>query len=659
MIYLMLLFMGNNCLLAQNDSLPYHTLKNYTVIADYQPFNQASLKKLDNLELMRNALQMSEALVFFSGVNIKDYGGLAGLKTVSVRGLGANHTAVSFDGVALTDCQTGQIDVGKLSLENVGELAILNANSEQDIFKPARLFASANTLQIKTKRPFFKEGKKINLATNVKIASALTFNPCLLLENKIGNRISTSISMEYLYSKGNYPFILQYGGLNDSISKEIRQNADVSALSTVANFIYKDTSNELIIKGYLYFSNKGLPGAVILYSQNSRQRLWEDNIFLQAHYTHYFPKSFSYRFILKTNYAHTHYLDPDYLNSYGKLDNRYYQREYYMSNILLYQSKLKMNFSVSNDLIYNNMSSNMIGFCYPTRLTVLTNVALTYYNRWVSVQTNLLHTFAQNQTQTETTKTYFNKLSPAFNVEFRLMKKEKLTLGTTYQYVFRMPTFNDMYYTAVGNRTLRPETINQLSTNLSWVKFWNKKLPFSKMSVAAYYHFVNDKIVAMPSRSLFEWTMLNYGKVNIWGVDANVMMQINATKWLNINMSFAYVYQRAIDVTDKTSKTYRQQIPYTPKHSGNARLALQTEWITFSYALLAVGSRYKLRNNVPENLLAPYFDHSIGLNRDFEIKSYILRASIELLNLANKNYEVVANYPVQGFAWRINIGFKW
>ena len=124
-------------------------------------------------------------------------------------------------------------------------------------------------------------------------------------------------------------------------------------------------------------------------------------------------------------------------------------------------------------------------------------------------------------------------------------------------------------------------------------------------------------------------------------------------------MSFAYVYQRAIDVTDKTSKTYRQQIPYTPKHSGNARLALQTEWITFSYALLAVGSRYKLRNNVPENLLAPYFDHSIGLNRDFEIKSYILRASIELLNLANKNYEVVANYPVQGFAWRINIGFKW
>ena len=72
------------------------------------------------------------------------------------------------------------------------------------------------------------------------------------------------------------------------------------------------------------------------------------------------------------------------------------------------------------------------------------------------------------------------------------MKKEKLTLGTTYQYVFRMPTFNDMYYTAVGNRTLRPETINQLSTNLSLVKSWNKKLPFSKMSVAAYYHFVRE-----------------------------------------------------------------------------------------------------------------------------------------------------------------------
>src|SRR6202000_3541072 len=44
-----------------------------------------------------SAVNVADAIRDFPGVIIKDYGGTGGLKTVSVRGLGANHTAVLYD----------------------------------------------------------------------------------------------------------------------------------------------------------------------------------------------------------------------------------------------------------------------------------------------------------------------------------------------------------------------------------------------------------------------------------------------------------------------------------------------------------------------------------------------------------------------------------
>ena len=37
---------------------------------------------------------MGDALKRFAGVQVKDYGGVGGMKTVNIRGLGAGHTGV-------------------------------------------------------------------------------------------------------------------------------------------------------------------------------------------------------------------------------------------------------------------------------------------------------------------------------------------------------------------------------------------------------------------------------------------------------------------------------------------------------------------------------------------------------------------------------------
>ena len=109
-----------------------------------QELSQYRLKEL-------NSLQVSDAVKHFSGVVVKDYGGIGGLKTVSVRSLGAAHTAVAIDGIAMGNAQNGQIDIGKFSLDNVGVISLANGQND-DIFQPARQVSAASVLKKQFRR---------------------------------------------------------------------------------------------------------------------------------------------------------------------------------------------------------------------------------------------------------------------------------------------------------------------------------------------------------------------------------------------------------------------------------------------------------------------------------------------------------------------------
>lgn len=77
----------------------YHT-REVRAMAPTQVFSKEELKSL-------NVLQVSDAVKHFAGVTVKDYGGIGGLKTVSLRSLGAEHTAVGYDGITISDCPDG------------------------------------------------------------------------------------------------------------------------------------------------------------------------------------------------------------------------------------------------------------------------------------------------------------------------------------------------------------------------------------------------------------------------------------------------------------------------------------------------------------------------------------------------------------------------
>lgn len=89
--------------------------------------------------------------------------------------------------------------------------------------------------------------------------------------------------------------------------------------------------------------------------------------------------------------------------------------------------------------------------------------------------------------------------------------------------------------------------------------------------------------------STYVWKMANYGKAHVWGADVTLSMGIPLGSGFRADVSGSYTWQKAIDLTDPTSKSYKDQLPYTPEHNGNGSVILETPWVKLGYSVIGVG----------------------------------------------------------------------
>lgn len=625
------------------------------------PLQILSKDALKNL----HALQVSDAVKHFAGVTVKDYGGIGGLKTVSIRSLGAQHTAIGYDGIALTDCQTGQIDIGRFSLDNVDQLSLSNGQSD-NIFQPARFFASAGILNIQTLTPRFEEGKRTNVSASFKTGSWGLVNPSLLLEQQLNRKWTVTANGEWMSSDGQYPYTLHYGNAEgDLTSREKRKNTDIQTLRAEAG-LYGNFSDkeQWRLKAYYFQSSRGLPNATTFYYDFSTQHLWDKNTFIQSQYKKEFSKQWVFQTSAKWNWNYQRYLDPDSKNSSGKTENSYYQQEYYLSASVLYRLLSNLSFSLSTDGSINTMNADLKNFVHPTRYSWLTAFAGKYMNDWLTLSASALATVINEDVEKGGSAGNHRKLTPYVSASFKPLQNEELRIRLFYKDIFRLPSFNDLYYEEVGNSKLKPENARQYNVGVTYSKNVCSFLPYLSATIDGYYNKITDKIIAYPTKNLAVWSMRNLGSVEIKGIDATASIALQPWENIRINLSGNYTYQRALDVTNsdldsEEGRTYRHQIAYTPRVSGSGQAGIETPWINLSYSFLFSGKRYQQGENIAENRLDSYSDHSISASRSFKIMKTNTSVSVEVLNIADKNYEIIRNFPMPGRSVRATISIRY
>ena len=601
------------------------------------PIQSLSAERLEKL----NALFVSDAVKHFSGVQVKDYGGVGGLKTVSIRSLGANYTTVAYDGISLSDYQTGQIDLGRFSLDNVERITLITGGND-DIFQPAQLQALAGVLNITSQILLPESGTKRKLKTSLNAGSFGLVHPALWYGQVLNETFSVNISGDYLKADGDYPFSQSVG---DSIAHRKRYNSDVETLKLEANVAgrFKNKGN-LLFKTYYYTSDRGLPGPATFYNDYSGERLYDRNFFTQANYVQRMSKKIDFQANAKFNCSTTQYINRIFANQ--EMRNRYIQREYYLNAIFLCKYSEHLSFSWANDGQYGNFRNNQLNYreLFPSRTTWLSALSGKYETRSFHLTAKLLSTISD-----------YNHLSPYLGFSVQPFKNIPVRFRTFYKNTFRMPTFGDLYYSIQPNTKLKPENANQTNAGLTYVTRFNNLFPYISFAGDIYHNRIRNKIVAIPRSSMAVWSVVNYGKVEIQGMDLNATAHIQTgTQWL-WQIGGTYTYQNALNKTNPESETYNKRIPYTARHSATGTVGLKTSWIELNYNLLYCGKRYYGEDNRPTSQMKPFTEHGVSLLRTVHLKKTAFTFTAECLNLLNEQYEVVHSYPMVGRSFRLGI----
>ena len=614
-------------------TLPYRTVR--TIITEDQI---REIQANDVGELVRK----------ISGANLKSYGGLGGLKTVSMRGLGSNHTAVVIDGFGMQNTQTGQVNLGQVQSDNLVAVSSTKGKA-MSIRVPVSSQISGSTILLQTFENTFFNDDTLGIRANIKYGSfnrmdgylGVKYNP---------NKLLFSVFGLIRKADGAYPYSFENG--LETI-EGIRNNNDYQDLNFGGTFGL-NLKHLTFRVGYKQKEIKqGLPGAIILYNQTQDERLVtsEKNIFSDLVYL---KKNFSCRWYGNANLNNLFYDDPSYLNAVGGIETNYKNRslnsgvtmQYYLNDFTIFAGIEEF----VADLIVDDSL-----FAKPLRFHNFGILGFSMVKRKFDVHMQLSTQYVSEENKNGESAPDRFRVNPFFSLTAGEFKKRLMSV-LWYKNSFRMPTFNELYYNTIGNILLLPEDAHQINYGLSIVPFEGKIDLQIRTNV--FINLVKNKIVAVPTQNLFVWSMQNIGKTRVYGLEAisNLKWELGA-KW-KLQLDLNYTYQRTLDYTAANSPTYKHQVAYIPVHTGNFDLSVYLLNTGLRVSNYAISKRYALNENVVQNEVEGFVITDISLFHKFKFgEKQHLNLQFNVKNVFNKSYTYIRSFIMPGRNFLISISY--
>lgn len=605
--------------------------------------NLASHQTLQEKELQSlSSTSVADALKYFAGTQIKDYGGLGGMKTVNVRSMGAQHVGVYIDGIRVTNAQNGTVDLGKFSLSTMESVDLYNANKLDECQTPSE-FASASTIYFKTRRP-----RRDSLSLQLRTASFSTFSGRLNLQmNRKGWQ--AMLDGEALHSKGDYKFRYK-SEFEDTIGR--RKNNDIR-FYRVEGVLFK---NEFAAHIYYYYSDRGCPGGIVRrlsdkYTNIARE--WDSDFFAQLNYT----KKFGRHTLLANLKYSNEYLryNTDYPDNQNtvKADNHYHTNDIYTALSYSWQPLRWLGLNLGYDYRFTRLKADLKYFTPVSRHDRKGVIALHLNYNGMQLAASALYQYYKDKSERNVGAAEpLHKLTPSITLGYNA---PNFNIHAWYKRIFRVPTLNDLYYTQSGNRNLKPEYTQQWNFGGEYHLFAG---PLDLSAQAdIYLNKVTDRIVAMPLKGTYTWTMMNYGYTLCRGLNINVNAHLTKDNW-NFSLLSSITWQRDVDRSDPESDSYNRPICYSPPFSSGVTgiAAWRTLSLTLSY--LYVGKRMWSYAD-PEDILKPYNNVDLKLNYTHSLpKGMEAGITLEIIDLLDQQYEHVPRYPMPGRNYRATLTFS-
>ena len=575
---------------------------------------------------------------YFEGVQIKDYGGLGGLKTVNVRSLGSQHVGVYLDGIRITNAQNGTVDLGKFSLSTLESVSLYNANKLERA-QSASEYASGATVYMKTRKP---ETDSLSI-----LAGIGSFNTYRGRVNLQFNRSGWQgfIDGEYLYSKGNYPFRYK-SEYEDTVGR--RTNSDIEFYRIEGALFKKGFATHF----YSYVSERGCPGGIVRrlsdkYTNIGRE--WDRDIFVQASWQHFFNRLHFLRFNTKYSHEYLRY-NTDYPENQNtaRVDNHYWQNDGYVSAAYCFPPWQWLYLNVSYDARMSWLKSDLRNFSGVRRLDQKAVADVQLQWKGFRIETSLLYQHYKDHTRIQAgAADPISKFTPAVNLGWFW---NGLSLRGWYKKIFRVPTLNDLYYTQAGNRNLKPEYTRQWNIGVEYI--FSRGSWYATVQADAYINHIDNRIVCLPLRGTYTWSMMNYGKTFCRGLNASLSGQYSLDDWL-FSIIGSVTLQHDVNRTDPEDEdTYDVPICYSPKFSCGLTGMISWRNFTLTISELHVSKRIWSYAD-PDDILNPYNNVDVKLSGQW--KWFV--ASLEINDLLDVQYEHIPRYPMPGRTVRFTLTY--
>jgi len=592
---------------------------------------------LETIELVAPQ-NMAEVLDNIQGVFIKDYGGVGGTKSISLRGSSAEQVLVLMNGQRLNNAQNGQVDFGTLSTEGVEKIEIIRGGS-------SALYgadAIGGVINIITKKDHQASG--VTGSANYMRGSFNSQSLGASAEFHSG-QIDGSVGYKHLSSDGNFTYTDENG------EKEERKNNDITSDDVFArmNWLFGDSlsKKDLDLSYKYYTSERGSPGTTELPYYTAR--LWNTN---QQFNTSLSGKVFNFMNDLKLQ-AYIHYLKTRYTNDelLVPIDSEYKNHTYG------FEGQMQSVLSVSNVLTYG--AGYRYDFLESTEFPT-DHYRHTYY---VFVQDEISFSFASSSSlksaslipalRFDSFSDFENNLAPKIGGVINIGREWQTSLKLNAGLNFRAPNFNELYWPedpwTQGNPDLNPEH------GFDWDIGIRLRYPvLTGLAFDLSYFDIHMKDLILWQQPAQIWMPLNVDKARNQGLE--ISLSLNPLLDI-VTFSGNYTYLNAINLSDDRN-VYGKQLVYRPKHTANATIGLSWQVFTIQYKYLFVGKRQTTAANIEKLALDPYSVSDLYFSYQSGYDMWGWNISFQIRNFLDEEYEIIKYQPNPGREYRINFSLS-
>ncbi len=559
-------------------------------------------------------------------LSLSDYGSAAGLKAVSLRGLGAANTSIYIDGLRVGNVQNGQPDLSFIDHSSFSSMTVDYAQ---------------NSISFNTARPVFKAGKRFNGSVGFLGGSFGTCNPSASAEYMITERISARATLSWYGTKGDFPY-------QDADGKTVRrENNDLGQWRAGLDFFGRLKEGDWHAKAYFNDARRGTPGSTEWLDNESRQN--DRNGFAQLRLNNSFSPLYDLNVTAKAAFDNL-----VYVYSYGKYI--YNQSEQQLNTSHIFHINAWWTISAAAGVQRAGLDSACDGTEYysASRTSLQGAVSSSFDFKRLDINIALLYNGWFDDGSATEGAVVLNRNSFSPSMDFRLNVIGGLDIIGFARRACRVPTFNDLYYPGMGSTNLKPEDSWLTDIGVEYTRQFADSYGITA-KLDGFHYSLTNKITSMPDPNDptgWAWLMYNIGKVHDNGLDASVTF--NKIKGdFKFSLTAHYSYQSAIDKTPDGAN-YGKQIPYVARHTATAIANLD-------YKGWKANLNYNLRSgrNDTSGEMPAWNTLDITFSKDFDIRIAELTIFLKGSNLFNERYEIVRYYPVPGISFYggLEIGF--